>query len=175
MPRNPAPREGTLDKAARELVLARDSIGCAAGMGRCQVCRKIMPHKELEASHHVGRRKRSVRWDADNLSCKCHACHRQMDLNPLEHAEWVKEWLGEERYAALHQTPTDHGLPSHPHHRHQSVAVPHLADPVQDLIVRDLVIRVIRIALLVEIAMGAAQVASLAISVGIRNIPSKML
>jgi|TARA_R100001530_G_scaffold63425_1_gene45616 hypothetical protein len=24
-----------------------------------------------------------------------------MDLNPLEHAEWVKEWLGEERYAAL--------------------------------------------------------------------------
>ena len=101
MPRNPAPREGTLDKAARELVLARDSIGCAAGMGRCQVCRKIMPHKELEASHHVGRRKRSVRWDADNISCKCHSCHRQMDLNPLEHAEWVKEWLGEERYAAL--------------------------------------------------------------------------
>ena len=24
-----------------------------------------------------------------------------MDLNPLEHAEWIKEWLGEERYAAL--------------------------------------------------------------------------
>ena len=101
MPRNPAPRENTLDKAARELVLARDSIGCAAGMGRCQVCRKIMPHTELEASHHVGRRKRSVRWDADNISCKCHSCHRQMDLNPLEHAEWVKEWLGEERYDAL--------------------------------------------------------------------------
>tara|TARA_R110000744_G_scaffold63632_1_gene130883 strand:+ start:250 stop:429 length:180 start_codon:yes stop_codon:yes gene_type:complete len=24
-----------------------------------------------------------------------------MDLNPLEHAEWIKEWLGEERYDAL--------------------------------------------------------------------------
>jgi len=101
MPRNPAPREKTLDKAARELVLARDSTGCPVGMGRCQVCRKVLPHKELEASHHVGRRKRSVRWEADNISCKCHECHRRLDLNPLEHAEWVRKWLGQERYEKL--------------------------------------------------------------------------
>jgi len=90
------PKESTLDAAFSKYVKERDGYVC-------QICKTDFSHDHsgVECSHHVGRRKRSVRWEPDNASTKCLKCHREADLNPLLHADWIKLWLGEERYEAL--------------------------------------------------------------------------
>ena len=91
-----APREGTLDTAFSKYVKLRDGYVC-------QICKMDYSHDHsmVECSHHVGRRKRSVRWEPDNASTKCKPCHREADLNPLLHADWIRLWLGADRYEAL--------------------------------------------------------------------------
>ena len=89
-----APKETTLDAAFSAFVKARDGY-------QCQVCGADLSGGGAECSHHVGRRKRSVRWMPDNASTKCHKCHREMDLDPLRHVEWIQGWLGGERYEKL--------------------------------------------------------------------------
>tara|TARA_R110002074_G_scaffold164391_1_gene324032 strand:+ start:34 stop:420 length:387 start_codon:yes stop_codon:yes gene_type:complete len=91
VPANKAPRKATLDKAFSQLVKARDNY-------TCQVCGL---RGEVECSHHIGRRKMVVRWDEDNASAKCRECHAKMDGHPLDHADWVRERLGDEKYDDL--------------------------------------------------------------------------
>jgi len=81
--------------ALRRYALERDGY-------RCQVCHHVFPEgKGLDMSHHIGRSKGSTKYEPDNVSMKCRACHQYMDTHPLRHWEWIKEWLGEDRYEAL--------------------------------------------------------------------------
>lgn len=90
------PKEATLDALFSQVVKERDDY-------KCQVCFIDLRHEPggLHCSHHIGRARRVVRFDMDNASAKCASCHREMDLNPLKHAEWIKQWLGEPRYESL--------------------------------------------------------------------------
>jgi hypothetical protein len=78
-----------LDKAVSEKVRAR---------GECAWCKKT---EGLEACHIFSRRYRSVRWDMDNLICLCHRHHFYSHSNPILFAEFIKEYLGKERYTQL--------------------------------------------------------------------------
>ena len=51
--------------------------------------------KHLQCSHFHGRASRSVRWDEDNASGLCGACHIYVTAHPIEHVEWFKERLGD--------------------------------------------------------------------------------
>lgn len=96
MAKRKRPKEATLDALFSQVVRERDDY-------KCRVCHKDFRHDpgRLHCSHHIGRARRVVRFDLDNASSKCADCHRRLDLNPLEHAEWVKQELGEERYEDL--------------------------------------------------------------------------
>ncbi len=71
---------------------------------RCEVCgTRYDPENAagLQCSHFFTRSKRSTRWAAENAAAQCTACHMRMGGNPIEFAEWIKGYLGEERYDAL--------------------------------------------------------------------------
>ena len=70
------------------------------GQGECAWCKK---NEGLECCHIFSRRYRSVRWDWDNLLCLCHSHHFYSHSNPLLFAEFVKDYLGEEKYVRLKQ------------------------------------------------------------------------
>lgn len=80
-----------LDKLVSEKVRAR---------GECAWCKK---NEGLECCHIFSRRYRSVRWEWDNLLCLCHNHHFYSHSNPVLFAEFVKEYLGQEKYVALKQ------------------------------------------------------------------------
>ena len=90
------PRQGTLDGLFSRLVRERDDY-------TCQICQVNFRDNKgyLDCSHHVGRSKGNTRWYPDNASSKCRECHGKMDRNPLEHIEWVRERLGDDRYNGL--------------------------------------------------------------------------
>tara|TARA_R100001244_G_scaffold6778_1_gene8826 strand:+ start:195 stop:629 length:435 start_codon:yes stop_codon:yes gene_type:complete len=90
------PRQANLDKAFSMLVRERDDYNC-------QICGMNFRHDPgfLDCSHHVGRARGNTRWYPDNASSKCRTCHGKMDLNPLEHSDWVRKRLGTDRYEKL--------------------------------------------------------------------------
>lgn len=55
----------------------------------------------LQNSHFVGRRNEATRFDEENCSALCGACHIYFTANPIEHVEWMKKKLGEIRFKAL--------------------------------------------------------------------------
>ena len=57
--------------------------------------------KQLQCSHFHGRSKRSVRYDPDNCIGICGACHLYLTSHPLEHVEFFKTLLGEEKFDML--------------------------------------------------------------------------
>lgn len=78
-----------LDKKVSEIV---------RGRGYCAWCKKT---EGLECCHIFSRRYRSVRWDVDNLVCLCHNHHFYSHSNPILFAEFVKDYLGKEKYTQL--------------------------------------------------------------------------
>jgi|TARA_R100001530_G_scaffold37884_1_gene29369 rubredoxin len=90
------PRQANLDRAFSQLIRERDDYNC-------QVCGNNFRHDPglLDCSHHVGRARGNTRWYPDNASSKCRSCHGKMDLNPLEHTEWIRKRLGMEKYEQL--------------------------------------------------------------------------
>ena len=77
-------------------------------VGGCERCLKHKEIGELQTSHFHGRRKKSVRWHEDNAAGLCAGCHKHFTENPLEHVEWFKEQLGENKFTLLNiaaQTP----------------------------------------------------------------------
>jgi hypothetical protein len=69
--------------------------------GVCAKCR-TEDYSRLQTAHIFHRRHFSVRWDFDNLLCLCSGCHLYWaHLEPIEFTEFVREYLGEEKYAAL--------------------------------------------------------------------------
>ena len=69
--------------------------------GCCERCSAYKGIHGLETSHFFGRRKKSTRWNEDNASALCFACHMYFTENPLEHVEWFRERLGEEKFTLL--------------------------------------------------------------------------
>ena len=87
--------------ALRKYAVKRDNY-------TCQVCHVYFDKGTgLDMSHHIPRWKGSTKYEPDNVSMKCRACHQYMDTHPLAHTEWIKEWLGEERYEALKEKERD--------------------------------------------------------------------
>lgn len=102
-------RLDALDKLASEYVRRR----AIAEVGGCQRCLtpkydiqkedgSIFPAwKQLECSHFIGRSNRAVRYDTDNLVGICAGCHLYLTSHPLEHTEWFKNRLGEDKFNML--------------------------------------------------------------------------
>ena len=78
-----------LDKICSDIVRKR---------GYCAWCKKT---EGLECCHIFSRRYRSIRWDFDNLVCLCHSHHFYSHSNPILFTEFIKEYLGENRYEQL--------------------------------------------------------------------------
>ncbi len=74
---------------------------------RCEYCVKIGRwmgeyRLKLEASHYHSRRKKSVRYDPDNVHSLCFSCHQRMGgKGNSEYDTWMLQLLGEQRLQAL--------------------------------------------------------------------------
>lgn len=78
-----------LDKLCSEIIRKR---------GKCQKCYGT---NALQTSHLFSRTYNNTRWDLCNLLCLCASCHFWSHKNPLLFTEWVKKYLGKEKYEAL--------------------------------------------------------------------------
>ena len=59
-------------------------------------------HKgRLECAHIFSRRHRAMRWDEDNALCLCTRHHFMAHHNPLLFSEFVKRYIGIEKFNAL--------------------------------------------------------------------------
>lgn len=58
-------------------------------------------YKQLQTSHFWGRGRKSVRFNINNGSGLCGACHMYLDSFPKEHVDWVKNRLGEDAFDML--------------------------------------------------------------------------
>jgi hypothetical protein len=91
------------DAAFSILIRARDSWTCQ----RCS--REFIPRQSgkkwtcagLHCSHLIGRGCHTTRWHPLAACAKCHGCHSYLTSHPLEFAEWIRNYLGEERYEFL--------------------------------------------------------------------------
>lgn len=63
--------------------------------------------KQLQCSHFHGRAKQVVRYDEDNAAGLCAGCHMYFTSHPLEHLEWFKQQLGEEKFDMLNSRMRD--------------------------------------------------------------------
>ncbi len=67
----------------------------------CEHCKKIGEKGanglQMQAAHIVGRRNAGTRYDLDNILCLCAHCHRYFTERPLCFAEWLKDYLGEDK------------------------------------------------------------------------------
>lgn len=69
------------------------------GKGKCQRCGK---RQNLQTAHIFGRTYNNTRWDLDNLLCLCPDCHINFAHKcPILFTEWVRKYLGEEKYKLL--------------------------------------------------------------------------
>jgi 5-methylcytosine-specific restriction endonuclease McrA len=55
----------------------------------------------LQCAHIYSRNNLSVRWDLENLVCLCAGCHFKAHQQPIEFTEWVKTFLGQDKYDRL--------------------------------------------------------------------------
>lgn len=69
----------------------------------CQKCGTVYPEgsQGLHCSHVFSRRHKAIRWEPLNAKALCFSCHQWYGGNPTESAEWVKAYLGAERFAEL--------------------------------------------------------------------------
>jgi hypothetical protein len=63
--------------------------------GGCQRCGQGKgSYKQLQTSHFISRRYRSLRWDPDNACGLCGACHMYLTGHPQEHVKFFQKRLG---------------------------------------------------------------------------------
>ena len=58
--------------------------------GICDVCHRKVGLNKLQVMHFHSRRKRSVRWDRQNVAVGCFGCHQRLDSEPLEKVEFFR-------------------------------------------------------------------------------------
>ena len=80
-----------LDRLFAKYIKLRDKV--------CQRCGCYS--KNLQASHFHSRRKKSVRWDEDNVCLLCFGDHIYLDGNPIEHTAFMLKRLGQEKFDNL--------------------------------------------------------------------------
>ena len=66
--------------------------------GQCDRCQG---RTTLQTSHIYSRRYLSIRWHPLNLNCFDAKCHFWYGQNPIDGVEWVKNYLGEKKFAQL--------------------------------------------------------------------------
>lgn len=79
-----------LDKECSRIVRQRPCDKCG-----------LIDYEKRQCAHIFSRTYRSVRWFMDNLLCLCAGCHFWAHRNPILFTEWVKTYLGEEKYQNL--------------------------------------------------------------------------
>ena len=78
----------------------------------CEYCGVWKDTRDLQASHFHGRRKRSTRYDEENVSCLCFSCHMYLGENPYAHTEFFRKRLGSGRFEKLNiRAETTHPKP----------------------------------------------------------------
>jgi len=87
-----------LDKLFSEFIRKR-AMKNAGGCQRCKMPK--LSHKNLQACHFHGRRKRSIRFDEDNAAGLCAGCHMYLDSQPIEKIEFFRNLLGQEAFDKL--------------------------------------------------------------------------
>ena len=80
-----------LDKEVSRIVRSR---------GECSKCRNNK-YEKLQAAHIFSRSMLSVRWDLLNVICLCAGCHFWAHREPILFTEFVREFLGENKYTEL--------------------------------------------------------------------------
>ncbi len=71
---------------------------------QCQRCLKYKDFTELQTAHCWGRRKKSVRYDLDNVLGLCAYCHGYIDSeDPDAKKELFVKYLGKKGYKQLNQ------------------------------------------------------------------------
>lgn len=72
----------------------------------CAKCGQIQ-HDKIQCAHIFSRTYRSTRWDLNNLIPLCAGCHFWAHRNPILFTEFVREYLGEEKYRFLKVSHTN--------------------------------------------------------------------
>lgn len=74
----------------------------------CERCGIVSPDgqaygkdRAMHCSHFKSRINKSTRWEIDNLSCLCAACHKRLGENPDEHTIFIASKLGAYRLDRL--------------------------------------------------------------------------
>lgn len=83
-----------LDKLASEYVRKRSK-------GYCERCGTYYGWKKLQACHMFTRRKKSTRYNPDNMVALDFGCHSYLDSNPIEKIEFFTKRLGEDKFLLL--------------------------------------------------------------------------
>ncbi|MGI9489068.1 MAG: hypothetical protein ACR2RF_24925 [Geminicoccaceae bacterium] len=88
-------RRDKLDDIFSKLVRERANWTCEAQLPKCMGYFPEGPGRRmLHCSHFFSRRKQSTRFDPENAAAHCFSCHKKLEENPLDFAEWVKAHLG---------------------------------------------------------------------------------
>ena len=91
---NQKPSDKQLDQLVSKIIRLRDKT--------CVVCGSS---QFLQTAHFITRGNKAVRWDLDNVFLLCSGCHMMRNeswhKNPNYAVEFVKLFLGEERYNNL--------------------------------------------------------------------------
>lgn len=79
---------------------------------KCERCGAQHQEKSqgLHCSHFHGRGKWSVRFDPDNAEALCYGCHMLMGSRPHDHAERIREKLGDGLFQILLEKSNDSAL-----------------------------------------------------------------
>jgi len=91
-------RISTEDRLFSEFIRKR-AIRISGGCQRC--LSQKTNYKQLQCSHLWGRRNKATRWDPDNCIGLCSGCHAYFTANPIEHQDWFRKHLGDERFEQL--------------------------------------------------------------------------
>lgn len=72
-------------------------------IGNYQCLKCGAKNKKLEAAHIVGRNAYKTRWLLDNGLCLCFTCHQDYDQHRNFMDNWVKDWIGIEKWNELQE------------------------------------------------------------------------
>ena len=89
-------KRNTTDALFSELVRRKANWTCERCGGNFENQKEI-----FDCSHFYSRKNRAVRFDFENASGLCRACHFYFGEHPGEHAEFFLKRLGREKYDLL--------------------------------------------------------------------------
>lgn len=76
-------------------------------------CEKCASTKNLQCAHIFSRRYLATRWDEANALCLCQACHMFFTPRPIQFEDWVRAYIGNEKYEEVRQRALGLGKPDY--------------------------------------------------------------